>query len=134
MTAKIDSKIMDVMLETIPFEFSLVDHNDKVLAWNKHESRLFKRPKGVLGKDVRDCHPKESLAQVESIVAEMKSGKRNKARFWIDMDIDGKQGPQKILIEYYALRDAQETYLGCLEVSQNITDLQQLSGEKRLMN
>ncbi len=49
------------------------------------------------------------------------------------MNIDGKEKPQKILIEYYALRDAQENYLGCLEVSQNITDLQQLSGEKRLM-
>jgi uncharacterized protein len=63
----------------------------------------------------------------------MKSAERDKARFWIDMNIDGKEKPQKILIEYYALRDAQENYLGCLEVSQNITDLQQLSGEKRLM-
>ncbi|MBD3385652.1 PAS domain S-box protein [candidate division KSB1 bacterium] len=134
MIGQINENVMDVLLESVPFEFSLVDHNDKVLAWNKHDSRLFKRPKGVLGKDVRDCHPQKSLDQVERIIAEMKSGERNKARFWIDMNIDGKEKPQKILIEYYALRDGQENYLGCLEVSQNITDLQQLSGEKRLMD
>jgi hypothetical protein len=134
MIGQINENVMDVLLESVPFEFSLVDHNDKVLAWNKHDSRLFKRPKGVLGKDVRDCHPKKSLDQVERILAEMKSGERDKARFWIDMNIDGKEKPRKILIEYYALRDTQENYLGCLEVSQNITDLQQLSGEKRLMD
>ncbi len=134
MIGQINENLMDVLLESVPFEFSLVDHNDKVLAWNKHDTRLFKRPKGVLGKDVRDCHPKKSLDQVERIVNEMKAGKRDKARFWIDMNIEGKEKPQKILIEYYALRDAADNYLGCLEVSQNITDLQQLSGEKRLMD
>ena len=100
-----------------PVEFSVVDKNDKVLAWNKHETRIFKRPKGAVGRDVRDCHPKGSLNKVETILAEMKTGKRDNARFWIDLPIKDKDTTQKIMIEYYALRDAAGNYLGCLEAS-----------------
>jgi len=100
-----------------PVEFSVVDKNDKVLAWNKHETRIFKSPKGAVGRDVRDCHPKGSLNKVETILAEMKTGKRDNARFWIDLPIKDKDTTQKIMIEYYALRDAAGNYLGCLEAS-----------------
>jgi DUF438 domain-containing protein len=74
------------------------------------------------------------LDKVEKILSEMKSGKREKARFWIDLNLEGHEGPQKILIEYYALRDASGKYLGCLEASQNITEIQRLKGQKRLLD
>jgi len=125
---------LNALLETIPVEFSVVDKNDKVLAWNKHETRIFKRPKGAVGRDVRDCHPKGSLNKVETILAEMKAGKRDSAQLWIDLPMQGKDTPQKVLIEYYALRDVAGKYLGCLEVSQNITDIQKITGQKRLLD
>ena len=134
MIGQLDKKVLEILLETIPVEFSLVDHNDKVLAWNKHETRIFKRPKGVVGRDVRDCHPKGSLDKVKIILSEMKSGKRDKAEFWIDLKIDGESDAQKILIAYYALRDTSGQYLGCLEVSQNITNIQKIAGQKRLID
>ena len=134
MIGQMDSNVLEVLLETLPVEFSIVDHNDKVLAWNKHETRIFKRPKGVLGRDVRNCHPKASLDKVEKIISEMKSSKREKAEFWIDLKIDGESDAQKILIEYYALRDTAGKYLGCLEVSQNITNIQKITGQKRLLD
>ena len=134
MIGELDKNVLDALLETIPVEFSVVDKNDKVLAWNKHETRIFKRPKGVVGRDVRDCHPKGSLNKVEMILAEMKAGKRDKARFWIDLPMQGKDTPQKILIEYYALRDSVGNYLGCLEASQNITDIQKITGQKHLLD
>jgi hypothetical protein len=62
----------------------------------------------------------------------MKKDERDKARFWIDLEIEGKQ--EKILIEYYALRSDDGDYLGCAEVSSTITDIQQLKGEKRLLD
>ncbi len=125
---------LEALLETIPVDFSVVDKNDKVLAWNKHETRIFKRPKGAVGRDVRDCHPQSSLNKVETILAQMKACKRNSARFWIDLPMQGKDTPQKVLIEYYALRDVAGKYLGCLEVSQNITDIQAITGQKRLLD
>ena len=134
MIGQLDKNVLDALLETIPVEFSVVDKNDKVLAWNKHETRIFKRPKGAVGRDVRDCHPKGSLNKVEAILAEMKAGKRDKASFWIDLPIQGKDTPQKVLIEYYAVRDAAGNYLGCLEASQNITDIQKITGQKRLLD
>jgi len=133
MIGRLSSDLLDVLLETLPVEFSIVDHNDKVIAWNRHGSRLFKRPENVLGRDVRDCHPKASLDKVEQLLEEMKSGQREMARFWID--IKSESGPvQKILIDYYALRGSGGQYLGCLEVTRNISEIQSLKGEKRLLD
>ena len=67
--------VLKALLETIPIEFSVLDRNDKVLAWNKHETRIFKRPEAVVGKDIRDCHPKKSLHKVEQILEDFKAGK-----------------------------------------------------------
>jgi len=133
MIGKLPRDVLEAVLETVPVEFSVLDADDKVLAWNKHETRIFKRPEAVVGRDVRNCHPKKSLHKVEQILSEMKSGKRNKARFWIDLQIGNTSEKQKILIEYYALRDPMGKYLGCLEASKNITDLQKITGEKRLL-
>lgn len=134
MIGKLPEDILQAVLETIPVEFSVIDGAEKVLAWNKHSSRIFKRPEAVVGRNVRDCHPKKSLAKVEQIIKEMKAGKRDKARFYIDLPLGPNQEKQKVLIEYYALRDGQGKYLGCLEASQNIGELQKLSGEKRLLD
>ncbi len=128
MIGKLSDNVLSAILETIPVEFSVLDANDKVLAWNKHETRIFKRPEEVVGRDVRQCHPPKSLDKVLKIIDEMKAGKREKARFWIDLH--GK----KVLIEYYALRDEAGKYLGCLEASQDITEIQKLEGERRLLD
>lgn len=133
MIGKLPENVLEALLETIPIEFSIVDQNDKVLAWNKHETRIFKRPTGVVGRDIRDCHPKKSLDKVETILQEMKAGSREKARFWIDLPIGPDNEKQKVLIEYYALRDSDGKYIGCLEASQNIADIQSLTGQKRLL-
>jgi len=134
MMGKIDGKVLESIFNTIPIEFSVLDENDKVLAWNKHETRIFKRPEAALGRDVKQCHPERSLGKVEQIISEMKEGMRDTARFWIDLPI-GKNGEkEKVLIEYYALRDKEGNYLGCLESSQNIASIQKLEGQKRLLD
>ena len=134
MIGNLQEEVLASMLETMPIEFSVLDSNDKVLAWNKHDTRIFKRPESVLGNDVRNCHPKHSLSKVEAILDEMKAGKRDKARFWIDLPIGSGGEENKVLIEYYALRNEQGEYLGCLEASQNIAELRELQGEKRLLD
>jgi PAS domain S-box-containing protein len=132
MVGKLNAAQLKAVLETVPVEFSVVDENDKVLAWNRHATRLFKRPEAVVGRDVRDCHPKKSLGNVEKILSEMKAGTREKAEFWIDMEIEGQQ--EKILIQYFALRDGKGNYIGCLEASQRIGHIQSLKGQKRLLD
>jgi PAS domain S-box-containing protein len=134
MIGEINGKILEAFIETIPIEFSILDKNDRVLAWNKHTTRIFNRPESVIGRNVRNCHPKKSLLKVEQIINEMKSGTRDKARFWIDLEIEKNKGSRKIMIEYFALRDKENNYIGCLEASQDITEIQKLEGNKRLID
>ena len=129
---KLSDPLLASLLETLPVEFSITDENDKVVAWNRHETRIFRRTQNVLGRDVRNCHPKGSVDKVERILSEMKAGTRESAEFWIDMKIDDK--PEKILIQYFALRDGAGKFLGCLECSQKISHIQSMSGQKRLMD
>ncbi len=115
MIGKLNEKELEAVLETIPLEFSVLDKNDKVLAWNKHETRIFKRPAATVGRDVRKCHPSKSLSKVEQILSEMKQGKRDMAQFYIDLPIGKNHEKNKVLIQYFALYDKNKNYLGCLE-------------------
>lgn len=133
MIGKLEGKMLESILDTIPIEFSVLDENDKVLAWNKHETRIFKRPEAALGRDVKQCHPERSLDKVEKIIGEMKEGIRDKARFWIDLPLSKNGEKEKVMIEYYVIRDKEGKYLGCLEASQNIAEIQKLEGQKRLL-
>ena len=115
------------ILEALPVEVSFVDENDLVRFWNKHETRTFKRPVSVVGKSVQNCHPKHSVDKVNQILSDFKSGKRDSAEFWIDL-----RG-RKIYIRYFAVRDKTGRYLGTLEVTQDITEIKKIEGERRLL-
>jgi hypothetical protein len=131
---KLPDNVLDALLETLPVEFSIVDADDNVLAWNRHETRIFRRTDNVLGRNVRQCHPGKSLAKVEAIIAEMKKGTRDTAEFWIDLTLESKKAPEKVLIQYFALRDPSGAYLGCLECSQKVSHIQEMKGQKRLLD
>ena len=129
---KLAEPLLEAFLDTLPVEFSITDADDRVVAWNRHETRLFRRAQGVLGRDVRNCHPKKSVDKVERILSEMKAGTRDSAEFWLDMEVDGK--PEKVLIQYFALRDTTGKFLGCLECLQKVGHIQSITGQKRLLD
>jgi len=116
------------ILETIPVEISFVDESDLVKFWNKHETRIFKRPVSALHKSVQNCHPKQSVNKVDQVLSDLKSGKRRSAEFWIDL-----RG-RKIYIRYFAVRNKAGKYLGTLEATQDITGIKLIEGEKRLLD
>ena len=125
---------LEAILDTLPIEFSVLNKDDEVRAWNKHETRIFKRPEAAIGRNVRQCHPPKSVDKVEKIISEMKEGKRDIAEFWINLPIGEAGSERKILIRYFALRNKDGRYLGCLEASMDITDIQKIRGEKRLLD
>ena len=127
MIENLDKKQLAGILETLPVDISFVDENDKVKFWNRHDTRVFKRPQSSLGKSVQDCHPSRSVASVNRVLEDLKSGKRDYAEFWIDLK------GRKIYIRYFAVRDMDGNYLGTLEVGQDITDIKAIDGEKRLL-
>ena len=87
-----------------------------------------------MGLNFRECHPEKSIAMVEQIVAEMRKGSRELARFWLDMPVPGDSQPHKILIEFYALRDESGKYLGCMEATLDVQHIRGLTGQKRLLD
>jgi PAS domain S-box-containing protein len=116
------------ILEAVPIEISFVDENDMVRFWNKHETSIYKRPASVAGKSVQNCHPKQSLDKVNRILSDFKTGKKDSAEFWIDL-----RG-SKVYIRYFAVRTKTGKYLGTLEVTQDITKIKEIEGEKRLLD
>jgi DUF438 domain-containing protein len=131
---QMDAAMVQALIETLPVEITVIDARDEVVGWNKHERRLFRRPLTSMGLNFRQCHPEASLPKVESIVEEMRRGKRDSARFWIDLPVPADGGRKhKILIEFYALRGPSGDYLGCMECTQDVEDMRRLQGEKRLL-
>ena len=116
------------ILDAIPIEVSFVNEDDLVRFWNKHETRIFKRPIAVIGKSVQNCHPKQSVDKVNKLLSDFKAGKRDSAEFWIDLK------GRKIYIRYLAVRNKAGSYLGTLEVSQDLTEKRALEGEQRLLS
>ncbi len=116
------------ILNTIPFDLTFVDRDDKVRYFTQGRERIFQRNRAILGRDVQMCHPPSSVHIVEQILEDFKSGKASHAPFWINLN------DQFLHIEYYALRNSEGEYLGTLEVSQNLTEKRALEGEKRILN
>ena len=122
------TETLEAILDALPVEVSFVDDADTVRYYSKGDQRIFKRTPAVIGRKVQNCHPQQSLHKVEQVVSDLKSGKRDVAEFWIDLE------GRKIYIRYFAVRDKAGKYLGILEVTQDITDVQKITGEKRLLD
>lgn len=127
-TGSLNAEQVLLAFNHLPVDITIVDENDKVLFFNKAKDRFFPRSPAIVGRLVQNCHPPESVHIVEKIVEAFKIGKKDKADFWIQMK--GKF----ILIQYFALRDENGNYKGVIEVSQDITEIRNLQGEKRLLN
>ena len=131
---RMNAEMVKALIEAMPAELTVIDANDEVVGWNKHETRVFRRPMTAIGMNFRQCHPEHSLAMVERLIGEMKAGARDKASFWIDLEVVKGEPRHKMLIEFFALRDDKGKYLGCLEFTQDVQAIRELQGQKRLMD
>ena len=119
---------LDLVLQRLPLELTFVGPDDRVAYYTDTPHRLFPRSAAIIGRDVRNCHPGDSIDIVEAILAAFRSGERNDAEFWIELD------SRFLHIRYLAVRDAIGLYRGCLEVLQDVTEIRALDGENRLLD
>ena len=119
---------VNLLLKTMPLDITYVDENDKVIFYNRGEERVFPRSAGIIGREVKFCHPPKSVGTVLKILEEFRSGAKSEASFWINFK------GRLIYIRYFAVRDAQKNYKGVIEMSQDITDIKKIEGENRLLN
>ncbi|MBK6346703.1 MAG: DUF438 domain-containing protein [Bacteroidales bacterium] len=116
------------LFENLPVDITFVDEDDTVRYFSGGKHRIFPRSNAIIGRKVQNCHPPESVHIVNQIVEAFKDGSKNEANFWINMK--GKF----IYIRYIALRSSNGEYKGTIEVSQDVTDIRSLEGERRLLN
>ena len=118
---------LKAVFATLPVDVTFVDADDRVRFFSEGQDRVFARPKAILGRLVQHCHPPGSVDVVERIVSDFRSGRQDVAEFWIDFK------GRFVHIRYFALRDQKGTYLGTLEVTQDLTRERALEGERRLL-
>ncbi len=112
----------------LPVDITYVDENDVVRYFSTPKKRIFPRTKAIIGRKIYNCHPPESYNVVENIVNSFKSGEKSQADFWINFK------DEMILIQYFAIRDKNNVYKGVIEVTQEISGIRKLQGEKRLLD
>ena len=118
---------LDMILRNLPIEISFVDEHDRVQYYSDTPDRAFPRSPGIIGREVRNCHPPKSVHVVEEIISAFRNGSRDRAEFWIETK------GRFVFIVYIALRDEDGTYRGVLEVVQDATHIRSLEGERRLL-
>ncbi|MBY9019644.1 MAG: DUF438 domain-containing protein [Candidatus Lokiarchaeota archaeon] len=118
---------INIMLKTLPIDLTFVNEKDEVAYYSDTEDRIFPRSRGIIGRKVQKCHPPSSVNVVEDILQKFKSGEESVAEFWI------QAGEVFIMIRYFAMHDSEGKYVGTLEVSQELSKLRSLKGERRLV-
>jgi len=116
------------LLNNLPVDITFIDQEDAVKYFSEGKDRIFLRTKSILGRKVQNCHPPKSVHVVENILQSFKENRRNSVDFWMHFQ------EKYVYIRYLAIRNRQGNYLGTLEVSQEITDIKNLKGEKRLLD
>lgn len=127
-SGSIKLKELMYLLNAMPMDVTFVDKEDTVKYFSETRDRIFRRTRAVIGRNVQNCHPPQSVDVVEKILTSFKEGKKDSADFWFNYQ------EKLVYIRYLAVRDKDGQYLGTLEVTQDITGIKRLEGEKRLLD
>ncbi|MEJ5302327.1 MAG: DUF438 domain-containing protein [Bacteroidales bacterium] len=127
-TGKLTLEQIRLIFNHLPVDITYVDEKDEVRYFSTPPRRIFPRTVGIIGRNVKNCHPPDSVHIVEKIIESFRNGEKDKASFWIHM-----RG-ELIFIQYFAVRDEEGKYRGIIEVTQEISEIKSLEGEKRLLD
>ncbi len=126
-TGVLQLEVLQQIFKTLPFDTTFVDKDDIVRFYSEGKDRIFVRTPSVIGRLVENCHPSKSVDRVLAIIDSFKKNTLDKAEFWLEL------GDKMVMIRYFPVRNSKEEYLGVLEVTQDITEIRKIEGEKRLL-
>ncbi len=127
-TGVLSPEQVNLLLKHLPLDITFVDEDDRVAYFSKGSERIFDRSPGIIGRRVQNCHPPDTVHVVNRILEALRSGERDSAEFWIDLH------GRFVDIRYFAVRDSEGAYRGCIEVSQDVTGIRDLEGQRRLLD
>ena len=105
---------MQQIFSTIPFEIDLIDHTDRFTWYSNKPNREHVRYPNEIGEGVDECHPPKALPIVMKIINSFKDGSRDSVSRPLMMH------GHRVLIQYYALRDVDGSYLGTIEFTGSV--------------
>src|SRR5690606_3548593 len=112
---------------TLPVDLTFVDADNRVAFFSEGPERVFARSRAILGRKVQHCHPPKSVHIVDRIVVDFRAQRQSVAEFWINFH------GRFVHVRYFAIRDKEQNYLGTLEVTQDVSKIRALEGERRLL-
>jgi len=115
------------LFSTLPLDLTFVDADDRVAFFTEGPDRIFARSKAIIGRKVQHCHPPRSVETVDQILSDFRAGRQNVAEFWINFH------DKFVHVRYFAVRNSNGGYLGTVELTQDLTPLRALQGERRLL-
>lgn len=126
-TGNLTIQQLTAMFSTLPVDITYVDANDRVAFYSEGPDRVFARSRAIVGRKVQHCHPPKSVDTVNRILDDFRAGRQSVAEFWLEFHA------RFVHVRYFAVRDASGGYLGTLEVTQDVTKIRRLAGERRLL-
>lgn len=126
---KLNLEQLEAIFDLLPFDLTFVDEQDQV-AFFGGGAHIFPHSKNAIGTSVFSCHTAESRPIIEKIFQAFHEGKKNKLTYWFTPKSLGRT----LFLQYFAVRNSDGKYLGCLEIAQDITDIKNLTGEKKNTN
>jgi len=126
-TGNVSLEQLVAVFSTLPLDLTFVDADDRVAFFTEGPDRIFARSKAIIGRKVQHCHPPRSVETVDQILTDFRSGKQSVAEFWINFH------EKLVHVRYFAVRSSDGGYLGTVELTQDLTPLRALQGERRLL-
>lgn len=126
-TGTLSLEQMEAIFSVLPVDLTFVDADDRVAFFSEGPHRVFARSRAIIGRKVQNCHPPASVGIVEQILSDFREGRQNVAEFWIPFT------GRFVHIRYFAVRSEHGRYLGTLEVTQDVSGIRSLEGQRRLL-
>lgn len=109
---------LNAIFKTIPQEMDVLDERDVVVWSSMNQKRLFKRTEKDIGKTVYQVHPGHSQGRVKAVLKQMHDNSRQALSIMITYH------DQPVNISFYSLHNPAGKYIGCIEVTQPVKNLQ----------
>ncbi|MGN0363771.1 MAG: DUF438 domain-containing protein [Bilifractor sp.] len=104
---------LTALLNTIPMEISFIDA-DNINRFFNEGPKVFKRAHMAIDREVFSCHPPKIEPMVRNILDSFRDGSKDSVPVWME-----KNG-RTMLVNYMAVRDRKGTYLGAVELVQDM--------------
>ena len=104
---------LTALLNTIPLEITFVDA-DNINRFFNEGPKVFKRPGMAIDREVFSCHPPKIEPMVRQIIDDFRNNRRDEVPVWME------KGGRAMLVKYMAVRDNSGTYLGTVELVQDM--------------